>query len=282
MHHPKIDRVACHRQSSVNIDRTIGHNRSTTRSLELLGEKTLFLCEDLTTTRSQSQDLFMSIPNPDFILWKLKRSDSIIPRLQMMKYFDHEIIDQLVYGVSSFVTQEHQNIVCRAQEIQADSQQEGLDKDWLMDSLIDEHYFLDEAKKLSHELAIIALYKKIEITTNRVVSIAYPDISSKSLYRIDQLKKELTKKGIQIDSLPHYAAMDEVRCLNNDIKHNGVVSDKLALYPCWIKGSSLQDLEVAYTRLAPLCSLYMIELVDVLIEERLKLISHQINQNKSK
>jgi hypothetical protein len=191
----------------------------------------------------------------------------------MLKDFDHEIIDQLVHGVSIYTAQEHKNLANRAKDIQAELPQESIDKDWLVELLSDDHYFLDEAQKLSHELAIVALYKKIEITTKRAVVAAYPDIPSKSLFKINELKKELKKKGVDIKSLPHYKAMDETRCLNNDIKHNGVVGKELSEYPSWKKGNVLSNLDVAYRRLAPLCCLYMGEMVGILIQERRKSIS---------
>ena len=197
----------------------------------------------------------------------IPKSDLTLLRLQMLEDFDHEIIDQLLHGVSTYVAQEHYNLANRAKDIQAGPPQEGVDKDWLVDLLSDDHYFLDEAQKLSHELAIVALYKKIEITTTRAVVVAYPDNSPKDLHKIDKLKMHLTSKGIDIELLSHYSAMDETRCLNNDIKHNGVVSEKLSKYPCWKKGDVLSDLDKAYQRLAPLCCLYMGEMVSVLIHK---------------
>lgn len=203
----------------------------------------------------------------------IPKSDLPLLRLQMLKDFDHDVIDQLVHGVSTYAAQEHKNLANRAKNIKAEPPQEGIDKDWLVELLGDDHYFLDEAQKLSHELAIVALYKKIEITTKRAVAVAYDDTPSRSLFKIKELKKELKKKGVQIESLPHYNAMDETRCLNNDIKHSGVVGKELAAYSGWKKGDALNNLDAAYGRLAPLCSLYMGELVGVLIQKRHEPIS---------
>lgn len=203
----------------------------------------------------------------------IPKSDFTLLRLQMLKDFDLDVIDQLVHGVSRYAAQEHKNLANRAKDIQAEPPQEGIDKDWLVELLGDDHYFLDEAQKLSQELAIVALYKKIEITTKRALVVAYPAIPSRSLFKIEGLKKELGKKGVQIESLPHYSAMDETRCLNNDIKHNGAAGKELAAYSGWKKGEALNNLDAAYIRLAPLCSLYMGELVGVLIQKRRESIS---------
>ncbi len=195
------------------------------------------------------------------------KSDLTLLRLQMLKEFNCDAIDQLIYGVKAYTSLQHQNLVADTENIQADLALDEANKNWLVSLHEDDHYFLEEAEKLSAELAIVALYKKIEITTKSAVLIAYPDIPSKDLFPIDKLKKALKAKNILIVQLSHYAAMDEVRCLNNAIKHSGLVSGELAKYPVWKKGTTLSDLHDAYQRLAPLCVLYMGELVDVLIQK---------------
>ena len=194
------------------------------------------------------------------------KSDLTLLRLQMLKEFDCDAIDQLIYGVKAYTVLQHQNLVADTENIQADPALDEADKDWLEHLHEDDHYFLEEAEKLSAELAIVALYKKIEITTKSAVLIAYPDIPSKDLFQIKKLKKALKAKKIDIHQLSHYASMDEIRCLNNAIKHSGLVGGELAMYPAWKKGASLSDLHSAYQRLAPLCVMYMGEMVDVLIK----------------
>jgi len=40
---------------------------------------------------------------------------------------------------------------------------------------------------------------------------------------------------------------------------------KLVAYPGWEKGEALQNLDVAYKRLAPLCASYIKELIEILM-----------------
>ena len=188
-------------------------------------------------------------------------------RLKLLKDFDYQVIDQLIYGVGSFTAQEQQKLSAEAKKIQSQPDEEGVDKAWLIDMLGDDHFFLDEAKKLSHELAIVALYKKVEISTKRAIKFAYPDVDERSLFKIKDLKSTLKVRGINIEKLPSYSGMDEIRCINNDIKHNGVVGKELAAYSGWEKGKPLSGLDSAYNRLAPCCSLYMGELVGAIIKE---------------
>lgn len=195
------------------------------------------------------------------------RSDLTLLRLQMLKEFDCDAVDQLIYGVKAYTALQHLNLVADTKNIQTNPALDDADKDWLERLHEEDHYFLEEAEKLSTELAIVALYKKIEITTKSTVFIAYPDIPSKDLFQIKKMKKALKAKNIDINQLSHYASMDEIRCLNNVIKHGGLVDGELARYPIWKKGTSLSDLHGAYQRLAPLCVLYMRELVDILIQQ---------------
>lgn len=177
------------------------------------------------------------------------------------------MVDQLICAVSSFVAQEHQKLSAGAEAIQSQPDEDGVDKEWLIEMLGDDHYFLDEAKKLSHELAIVALYKKVEISTKRAIRFAYPDVDEKSLFKIGKVKKTLKEHGIDITALQNYAGMNETRCINNTIKHSGIVGKELADYPGWKEGTPLTGLDSAYNRLAPCCSLYMDELVGEIIKQ---------------
>ena len=52
---------------------------------------------------------------------------------------------------------------------------DNVEEGWLPTLFDDDHYFLDEAEKLSHELAIVALYKLVEINSKRAIKAASPD-----------------------------------------------------------------------------------------------------------
>jgi len=73
----------------------------------------------------------------------------------------------------------------------------------------DQHEYILATEELGHELAIVALYKLIMITTKRVVRLAFPDIGTGNQHKINELKKALKEKGIPIEKLEHYQALDE-------------------------------------------------------------------------
>ncbi len=135
--------------------------------------------------------------------------------------------------------------------------------------LDDQVDFNDNVKDLADELSVLALYKQIEITTKKSVVIAYPDIKLKSLFRIKDMIKNLNKKNIDITSLSFYTDFDELRCLNNDLKHSGYVGDELANYEGWEEGKAITNIGPVYDRLAPNCVEYVNKFVNTLIELRL-------------
>jgi len=92
---------------------------------------------------------------------------------------------------------------------------------------IDEFLFeevreLDTISRLADELSIVALYRVVEINTARVVVYEFGLAEKAKASRIESLEKLLwTKKGLKLDTVPHYREIDELRLLNNAIKPCG-------------------------------------------------------------
>ena len=130
--------------------------------------------------------------------------------------------------------------------------------------LADEAQELDTVSYLADELSIVALYRVVEINTARIVAYEFgPTFKTKASY-IARLKKLLReRKGIALDKVPHYEAINELRLLNNAIKHAGEVTEELAnAYPRWHKGGRLTGLDKAYKRLRPKVPIYILRLAE--------------------
>lgn len=56
------------------------------------------------------------------------------------------------------------------------------------------------------------------------------------------------KLGLDLNTLKGYASFDELRLINNGIKHSGLVSDDLAKYPNWKKGAKIVGFDESYQR----------------------------------
>ena len=132
--------------------------------------------------------------------------------------------------------------------------------------LQNEHYYLEESVELTLRLAIVALYIKMELRIKAICRLAFPELNVAALYRVHDLTNKLEQQGVNIKALASYASFDEARCINNDIKHGGCVSDKLAKYSGWSLGEELKDIGDVYSRLAPGCASFISELVDAIMK----------------
>lgn len=121
--------------------------------------------------------------------------------------------------------------------------------------LDDRDYFTSEVQHLANELSIMALLKQLELHIKRVVKKRFPSVDEKQLFKIAELKKLLP---FNVNKLHCFGAFDELRLINNAIKHEGKVSNELAIsFPSWKVGEDLTELGTVYTRLQPEVVLYV-------------------------
>ena len=108
---------------------------------------------------------------------------------------------------------------------------------------------------LADELSIVALYKQVELHLKRVIAKNFPSINEKKLSDIEFVKKTIL---FDIEALTDFPAYDELRLINNAIKHQGKVTKPLGdKFPVWKEGEELKELGVAYSRLLPLTKNYV-------------------------
>lgn len=133
--------------------------------------------------------------------------------------------------------------------------------------LADELYQLQSVSHLADQLSIIALYRVVELTTGRMLAHEFGKAAEKKASDIAKVLHLLkNEKGVDLASVPHYRTIDELRHLNNAIKHSGRVTKELAKYPRWKEGDQLTGLAEAYERLRPKVPPYIFRLA-----ERMKL-----------
>ena len=197
------------------------------------------------------------------------KGDTVALRLRFLKQDDFDQIDHLISAVESYVRKMHSEIAEKHSELLSDPELDESARNFEEMMLSDDVYFYEQIMPLTHELAIVALYKRIEILTKRAVTTAIPSASASSLFNFKELKSTLLAFGIDLTSVVNYAALDETRIINNCIKHSGTVNSELAAFPGWKLGHPLNDLASSYSRLAPLCLTYINDLVDKLIDRHL-------------
>lgn len=172
-------------------------------------------------------------------------------KVKLATHYHMEAIDG-IFGASLQVKANiEKELAQQADEISADQNLDQDEKQYMLSSLGDELFIAEVTTELAGEMMIIALYKTIEIAIKTMTTACelFTETQLASFYRMGELKKQLKMKVVDVETLKHYKAYDELRCINNAIKHSGFVGTELASYPGFKKGQKLTDLHTHYYRL---------------------------------
>lgn len=133
-----------------------------------------------------------------------------------------------------------------------------------VDSLVDEFDILKEVNLLSSQLAIVALYRIVEIRTKSILKRHLKNSKDiKSVFLFDNLIKLLKKEfSIDLKKVDGFSKIDELRCLNNSIKHQGVVSDELSNFHGWKFGEKIGETSDSFNSLAKVVPSYLFSLCE--------------------
>lgn len=135
------------------------------------------------------------------------------------------------------------------------------------DDFVDEIFILDEINTLSDQLSIVALYRVVELKTKMVLKCFCKDENKIDSLSIDKVKSILKKEfGIDIDQIQSFIHIDELRLLNNAIKHQNKVTSNLAKFNGWMEGEELKDLSKIFERISPEVPKYVADLTKKLFE----------------
>ncbi len=190
--------------------------------------------------------------------------------LVYFKHIEYDDISEMVEGVKTYKNRREPELSNRYRQIE-DEPALSLNQEY-RDSLLvgieNKNYNLEESVKLSHQLAVVALYIKIELRIKVVCRIALPELEADKLHMNKYLEEGLMKRGVKIRELPSFRCFDEFRCINNAIKHGGVVGKELAKYSGWIMKEDLLNIDVAFERLAPGCVSFISELVQAIFDKQ--------------
>ena len=119
------------------------------------------------------------------------------------------------------------------------------------DLFVDEVEELKEFFRLASEFAIISLWRCVELYRKSAIGHALGGSAAQGVFRHKEFQRQLRSQGIEESQLCCAGDMDELRCLNNAIKHDRLVSTELAGFPNWSSKADkdLGDLKSHYYRL---------------------------------
>ena len=132
------------------------------------------------------------------------------------------------------------------------------------DRLVDDFAQLDDFAALSAEFAIIGLWRCVELYTKTATFIASGKRTAARTfrYKYKEFQRELSRLGIPEQRIRCARSVDELRCLNNAIKHSRRVDDGLGKFPRWRgkRGRELGNVEGHYARLRSAAERYLNDL----------------------
>lgn len=88
-----------------------------------------------------------------------------------------------------------------------------------------ERYWINQQLRSLSEMLIINAFKNIEINIKTLIKLAYPNVSSKELYKWESLIQFFKSKDIELAKLPGYQKIIKIKNVNNSLKHGGLIND---------------------------------------------------------
>ncbi|ADT92955.1 hypothetical protein [Shewanella baltica] len=176
------------------------------------------------------------------------------------KRLDHEEIDDFLDHLNASLNRRIKRLEDEELSLSPEQFEDPLDIDEYREHLGELAASVYAAKALGDELSIIALYKKVEAHTGRVVKRKVPKAATANLAYFKQLCNVLP---FDIQTVDGFAGFNELRLLNNSIKHEGKVSIELAKeFPLWVQGAELPELDKVFQRLLPEIKKYVADLTE--------------------
>ncbi len=163
--------------------------------------------------------------------------------------FNTEVLDEFRDHFHRSISSQEKSLKESHGSVSAEDFEDEQDYESYLSSLEDDYHQAQEVRSLGEELSIVGLHRLVEIQISKVLRGTFPGLAPAK-------KQDLIagKTGvIDCPSLAGYDAANELRMINNCVKHNSSVVDKklATAFPAWIEREPLEDLGTHYSRLKP-------------------------------
>lgn len=131
------------------------------------------------------------------------------------------------------------------------------------DCFVDDVAEIEGFTSLCNESAIVMLWRCIELSRRRLIANALGARMARGVFRHANFCQALSMVRISEAKLRCARSVEELRCLNNAVKHEGLVGAELATHARWKGrlGQELGNLRPHFDRLRPLAERYINNLV---------------------
>lgn len=139
--------------------------------------------------------------------------------------------------------------------------------------------FLEQELKAITEMKIIYAFKDFEIKLKFLISKSYQKIDKSKMYKWEFISDFLKSRNIDIKSIVEYSQIDELRNVNNALKHSNVFESKVL--PKEFKNKeniTYKDILAFYTRIENSPKKFMIELSNLILKDLYDFDEFRINE----
>jgi hypothetical protein len=84
---------------------------------------------------------------------------------------------------------------------------------------------LEEQLLSIESMKLVYLYKNFEILLKDIIAEAFPDVNKRDLFQWENVKSFLNSNGIMFGNIQGYSIVNELRIINNNIKHSGEIDE---------------------------------------------------------
>lgn len=84
---------------------------------------------------------------------------------------------------------------------------------------------LEEQLLSIESMKLVYLYKNFEILLKDIIVEAFPNVNKRDLFQWENVKSFLNSNGILFGSIQGYSIVNELRIINNNIKHSSEIDD---------------------------------------------------------
>ncbi|EGR2261145.1 TPA: hypothetical protein ACPVZZ_001874 [Vibrio parahaemolyticus] len=174
-------------------------------------------------------------------------------QVMLLTDLDESVMMDLLAGSSVYTDHVEKQARASAQSIEESDDLSEDEKQQQLEFLSDDMNYAKEAQELAEELAIIGLYKTIEIRISKAAKASnlLGNSKIKELFKTEKLIEHFNLINIDVKSVLHFNEFKELKLLNNCLKHSGYVSQSLAdANPSvWSKDQKITDFAIHFRRL---------------------------------
>lgn len=189
-----------------------------------------------------------------------------IPKVfERLCHFEIDLVTKFVEKVEEQYALDLQDIDKRARREGRAKFDKPLEYDEYLEFLAGEAQTLEQIRQLASHLAIVALYRIVELQTRKALSWRYDKKTVDKLRSAPAVQKRLMKDTVFLDRLPGKDNVDELRALNNAIKHAAKVTSELAKFAGWKEGDELRNLNKNFRRSTKILPTYVREMARIVV-----------------